>query len=124
MSYPKMTKQEAINTINTSFPSIWSKEDVLQLIERIEEVKESDKGFLDKEKLMDKIREAVDNAVSGMSNEDIVDMSECEFNIRNGNEIELESFGVNTNDIVDEVMREVEEAVDEYIEEITEVYGS
>ncbi len=119
-----MTKQEAINTINTSFPSIWSREDVLQLIERIEEVKESDKGFLDKEKLMDKIREAVDNAVSGMSNDDIVDSSECEFNIRNGNEIELESISVNTNDIVDEVMREVEEAVDEYIEEITEVYGS
>jgi hypothetical protein len=59
-----------------------------------------------------------------MSNNDIVDISSCEFEIRNGNEIEIESIGINTSDIVDNVMADVEEAVDEYIEEITEVYES
>ena len=116
-----MTKQQAIDTINASFPSIWSKDDVLQLINKIDE---GDKGFIDREKILEKIRESVDNAIGGMSNDDIVDCSECEFNIRNGNEIELESVSVNTSEIVDEVMKEVEDAIDEYIEEITEVYGS
>jgi hypothetical protein len=125
MNYPKMTKEEAINTINTSFPSIWSREDVLQLIERID-VPEQQKleGFVNKEKLMEKIREAVENGIDGMSNDDIVDISSCEFDVRNGNEIHIDSVGINTSDIADEVMREVEGAIDEYIEEITEVYGS
>ena len=120
-----MTKEEAINTINTSFPSIWSREDVLQLIERID-VPEQQKleGFVNKEKLMEKIREAVENGIDGMSNDDIVDISSCEFDVRNGNEIHIDSVGINTSDIADEVMREVEGAIDEYIEEITEVYGS
>jgi hypothetical protein len=120
-----MTKQEAINTINTSFPSIWSREDVLQLIDRID-VPEQQKleGFIDKEKMLEKIKDAVETAINGMNHDDIVDMSDCEFEIRNGNEIVLESFRVNTSDIVDNVMNDVEEAVDEYIEEITEVYGN
>lgn len=58
-----------------------------------------------------------------MSNDEIVDISSCEFEIRNGNEIEIESIGINTSDIVDSVMSDVTDAVDEYIEEITEVYG-
>jgi hypothetical protein len=125
MNYPKMTKEEAINTINTSFPSIWSREDVLQLIERID-VPEQQKieGFIDREKILEKIKDAVETAINGMNNDDIVDMSECEFDIRNGNEIVLDSFGVNTSDIVDNVMSDVEGAIDEYIEEITETYGS
>jgi hypothetical protein len=113
-----MTKQEALNTINASFPSIWSREDVLQLVNKI------DGGGFDTEKLLEKIRKAVENGIDGMSNDDIVDISSCEFDVRNGNEIHIDSVGINTSDIADEVMREVEEAVDEYIEEITEVYGS
>jgi hypothetical protein len=125
MNYPKMTKEEAINTINTSFPSIWSREDVLQLINRID-VPEQEKleGFINKEKMLEKIRNAVENAINGMSNDEIVDISSCEFEIRNGNEIEIDSIGINTSDIADNIMADVEEAVDEYIEEITEVYGS
>ena len=111
-----MTKQDAINTINASFPSIWSKDDVLQLINKIDE----GTGF-DKDKLMDKIHDAIGNAISGMSNDDILDTSDCEFNIRNGNEIEIESISVNTSEIIDEVSKEIAEAIDEFIEELEEV---
>ena len=117
-----MTKQEAINTINTSFPSIWSKDDVLQLINKIDDTKLE--GFVDKERMLEKIKDAVENAINGMSNDEIVDIGSCEFEIRNGNEICVESIGINTSDIVDSVMSDVESAVDEYIEDITEVYGS
>ena len=108
-----MTKQEAIATINASFPSIWSKDDVLQLINKIDE---GTAGF-DSDKLIDKIREAVDNAINNMSNDEIVDVSSTEFVIRNGNEIEVDSIGINTNDIVDNVMTDVVEAIEDYIEE-------
>ena len=108
-----MTKQEAINTINTSFPSIWSKDDVLQLINKIDEGTAS----FDTDNLIEKIRKAIENGIDGMSNDEIVDVSSCEFNIRNGNEIEIDSIGINTSDIVEAVMGDVVEAVEEYIEE-------
>jgi len=111
-----MTKQQAIDTINASFPSIWSKDDVLQLINKIDE----GEGSIDREKLLEKIKEAVESGIEGMSNDEIVDMSECEFDVRNGNEIVLDSFGINTSDIVDNVMSDVENAIDEYIEELNE----
>lgn len=114
-----MTKAQAIQQIETSFPSIWSREDVLSLVNQIDKLDYKDNGNVgfDKDKLIKKIREAVDNSISNMGNDEIVDMSDCEFNIRNGNEIEIDSFNVNTNDIVDNVMTDVEEAIDEYIEE-------
>jgi hypothetical protein len=119
-----MTKQEAINTINASFPSIWTKDDVLQLINKIDvnESKENKlEGFVDKDKITKKIREAVDNAISGMSTDEIVDVSSCEFEIRNGNEIQLDSIDINFSDIIDTVIADVEEAIDQYIEEMQEL---
>lgn len=111
-----MTKQQAIDTINASFPSIWSKDDVLQLINKIDEGTAS----FDKDKLMDKIHDAIENAINGMSNDEILDTSECEFEIRNGNEIVIDSIGVNTSDIVDAVSHDIAEAIDEFIEELEE----
>lgn len=108
-----MTKKEAIETINSSFPSIWSREDVLELINRIDE----GEGSFDKDKLVDRIKDAVDNAVNNMSNDEIVDISSCEFEIRNGNEIEIDSIGINTDEIIDNVMREVVEVIEQFVEE-------
>ena len=109
-----MTKQQAIDTINASFPSIWSKDDVLQLINKIDE----GEGTINTEKLLEKIRESVDNAINNMSNDEIVDVSSTEFEIRNGNEIEIDSIGINTSDIVDNVMDSVADAINDYIEEL------
>jgi len=112
-----MTKQEAINTINASFPSIWSKDDVLQLINKIDE----GTADFDKGKLLEKMREVVENAINNLSNDEIVDISSCEFEIRNGNEIEIDSIGINTDDIVNAVMDNVADAIDEFVEELEEV---
>jgi hypothetical protein len=111
-----MTKQEAIQTIETSFPSIWSKEDVIKLINKIDE----GTGF-DADNLIDKIKDAVENAINGMSNDEIVDTSNCEFEIRNGNEIQVDSVEVNTSDIVENVMKDIVAAIEEYIDELKEV---
>ena len=114
--------EQSINEVKKSFPSIFSKDDVINLLVELSETIEKDDdvsncGTFDKEVLMEKIKEGVENALENMSSKDFVDLSSCEFTIRNGNEIEIDDVGINTSDIVDEVMREVEEELDEMLEE-------
>lgn len=107
-----MTKQQAIKEVENSFPSIFTREDVITLLNKIE----GSEIEFDKEVLTEKLRSAVENALNNLSSDDIVDISSCEFVIRNGNEIDIDSIGINTDTIVDEVMRDIESEVDEYIE--------
>jgi hypothetical protein len=116
--------QGAITKVENAFPSIFTKDDVIILLRELSDAIENDDDddvangglIMDKEPLLEKIRGAVDNAINNMSNDDIVDTSDTEFNIRNGNEIEIDRIGINTSDIIDEVMREVEEVLDEVYE--------
>ena len=111
-----MTKQQAIEKVENSFPSIWSKDDVLSLLNQINEGTET----FDTDKLVEKIKDAVENAINGMSNDDIVDISSCDFVIRNGNEIEIDSIGINTSDIVNDVMVSVVDTIEEFMGELQE----
>lgn len=108
-----MTKNKAIETIENSFPSIWSKDDVLSLLNQIDE---SIADF-DKDELIKKIKSAVKESIEQMSDEDIVDEDTFEFSITRGNEIVVDSFSVKTSRIVENVVESVEEAINEYIEE-------
>jgi hypothetical protein len=114
--------QGAITKVENAFPSIFTKDDVIVLLGELSDAIENDDEvsngglIMDKEPLLDKIRKAVDSAINNMSNDEIVDTSSTDFNIRNGNEIEIESIGINTSEIIDEVMREVEEVLDEVYE--------
>lgn len=107
-----MTKKQAIEKVENSFPSIFTREDVITLLNQID----TNGVEFDKEGLITKLRDAVDNAVNNLRNDEIVDYSSCDFTIRNGNEIEVESIGINTDTIVDEVMKDIESEIDEYIE--------
>ena len=109
-----MTKQEAINQVTEAFPSIWSREDVLRVLNEIEDT--STKSF-DAEKLIEKIKDAVESVVERMNYDDIVDTSNCEFSIRHGNVIEIDDVSINKDDIIIEVMRDVSLAIDEFFEE-------
>jgi len=114
--------QGAITKVENAFPSIFTKDDVVILLSELSDAIENDDDvtngglIMDKETLLDKIRGAVDDAITNMSNDEIVDISSTEFNIRNGNEIEIESIGINTSDIINEVMLEVDEVLDEVYE--------
>ena len=103
-----MTKQEAIENVNSCIPSIWSREDVLVLLNGIDTSESINKYSLTK-----RIREVVDNAVGNMNSNDIVDFSSCEFSIRNSNEVDIDSIDVNTEFIVNQVMSEVEDVINE-----------
>lgn len=110
-----MTKQEAIKMVNESVPSIWSREDVLGLIEKIE----SGGGF-DTNDLIDKIRDSVNDAVEGMSTDDVVDTDNATYDIRSGNEVYVSDISIRHDNVVDEIMERVVDAVNDYVDELEE----
>jgi hypothetical protein len=109
-----MTKQEAINQVTEAFPSIWSREDVLRVLNEIDD--KSTKLF-DADRLIDKIKDSVESTIDRMNYDDIVDTSNCDFSIRNGNEIEIDEVSINKDDIVSEVIRDVVLIIEEFLEE-------
>lgn len=111
-----MTKEEAIEKVETSFPSIFTREDVITLINEIEP--NINKVEFEKEVLMSKLRAAVDDAVHNLSNDEIVDISSCDFSINNGNEIQIDSIGIEHSTIIDEIMRNIEGEVEEFIDNL------
>ena len=94
-----MTKQEAINRVNEGVGSIYTKEDVTNLINQIEETKtettDEPQGLrgdiirhLSKE-WENKGAEIITNLQAELSDNSIVQMDECEFSLEYGNKIEL-----------------------------------
>jgi hypothetical protein len=108
----KQTKDEAIDLVKNSFPTIFSKEDVLKVLESIEggemddDAKEKLKEEI-KEEIIDKIKDAVKDAVENCSYNDHIDSSDAEFSL-NGNEIQLDRVGMNENDIASEIIDNID----------------
>ena len=84
----KVTKENALASVRQSVSSIFSKEDVLYLINSIDDSK--------KVSVLD-IQRAIDNVVDNFerSPEDVVDYTNVEFGISYDNRIEVESVGLN-----------------------------
>ena len=86
----KVTKQNAIAQVQSSISSIFSKEDVLFLINSIEVGSSRKITVTDIERAIDSV---VDNFER--NTEDVVDYTNVEFNISYDNRIEVESVGLN-----------------------------
>ena len=90
----KVTKQNAIAQVQSSVSSIFSKEDVLFLINSIEVGSNKKVSVLD-------IQRAIDNVVDYVENNerDIVDLDSAEFEINYQNRIELTGVSFNTSEL-------------------------
>ena len=101
-----MKKQDVLNRVLNSESSIFSKDDVVRLIEMIE-----GEG---KTVTVTDIGAAIENVMDefGRRNNDVVDKSTAEFNL-NGNEIELED--------VDLDLDYIRETLEEYLMPLGEV---
>jgi len=94
-----MTKQEAINRVNEGAGSIYTKEDVTNLINQIEETKvettDEPQGLRGdiirylSEQWDDKGAEMFGTLQMELTSNSIVQMDECEFSLEYGNKIEL-----------------------------------
>jgi len=108
--------------VETSFPSIYSKQDVIHLLEefadtittyvfeQVEEKKSSNRISPEVlEALESALVEAINNKIERLDSEDVVDFSSAGFEINYGNTLELESIDY----VSDNITNEVEEAVGE-----------
>lgn len=118
--------ESAIANVQTAFPSIFSKEDVVSILEGLlaevdsEEETETVVGSgLNEDQISElilNIQEAVSRKINRMDTSDLVDTSTAEFNINYGNTLELESVDVNGDYVADEVNEVVDEEIRGYFE--------
>ena len=120
--------ESAIANVQTAFPSIFSKEDVVSILESLHaeieseeetEVVNSGLSADQIDELVEKIQEAISRKMDRMDTSDVVDTSTAEFNINYGNTLELESVDVNVDEIADEINSTVDDEVRSYFESLT-----
>jgi len=101
---------QAIEEVNNTLrPSIWSKNDVLNLLAEAnsravqEDSNASSAAPFDMEEFKDKLRERLERAFNNLNGSDVVDMSSATFEINGGNSISIEndSIDVNTSELLD-----------------------
>lgn len=108
-----MTKQEAINRVNEGIGSIYTKEDVTNLINQIEETKvettdepQGVRGDIIRylsEQWNDKGAEIFGELQMELTSNSIVQMDECEFSLEYGNKIELSDVSFDEYEIESKV---------------------
>ena len=92
----KLNLSEAKELIlNNNLGSIYSKEDVINLLNRIEEEKQvQEKPTFDLDDIKEKVMREIRNIISDCDTDDMVDKENVEFTICHGNRIELDNVDV------------------------------
>lgn len=101
-----MKKQEAIELVNKGIGSIYSKEDVINLINQIDDTQAETPSFDGQEIVKsvmdvwhDKVHDIFHDLASEINSNDIVDMNECEFYLEHDNRIVLNEVSFETYEI-------------------------
>jgi uncharacterized linocin/CFP29 family protein len=105
-----MKKAEVIKAVKSNISSIYTKDDVLALINSLED----SSPYVSQEKLNECIRKSIENTLGNMSCSDVVDCSTAEFDIQNGNEINLTHVDFDENNILNDIMNDLESEIDEF----------
>ena len=106
----KVSIDQAITNVNECMSSVFTKEDVVNLLRNLE-VKSNKLSKLD---LVDFVTSYVETQVEQLDAGDILDLSSAEFDL-NGNEITLESVDVDTRDLTRNILGEINESVDTFL---------
>jgi len=126
----KQTIENAIANVQTAFPSIFTKEDVVAILEGLHSNLDSEEEveapsikaalFTDDQltTLIDNVKEAVERMLNRMDSSDLVDTGSAEFEISYGNTLELSSVEVNVDNIADEVNSTIEDEIRDYFENL------
>ena len=93
--------QNAIKEVESSFPSIYSKEDVVKLLTEIDSRLEEESGTVDLEKFKDQFLETFARKLGVRNSDDLVDMNSAEFDISRGNVLELTDVSVDCDKIAE-----------------------
>jgi hypothetical protein len=109
----KQAIDNALNEVRNSFPSIYSKDDVISILEGLKE--SADRTFTPDTKKLKEVLEDVIQRASNNFDEDLI--SDVEFRIEYSNTIEIDSCSIDTNAISSTIYEAVEEAIDELFPE-------
>lgn len=102
------TIQEAISAVGSAYPSLFTKEDVIKLLNDIKIESSNSAGGFDIEELV----EAVDRTFTNYDTSDMVDNESVELSIDYNNRIVVEGINVDTDDLQDRVTDTVREFFD------------
>jgi len=107
----KVSIEQAVVKVNECMSSVFTKEDVLNLLQSIEMKKEN---LVTKEMLVEFVKEYITTQVEQLDARDFFDLSSAEFEL-NGNEITLENVDVDTRDFTRNILGDIDEAVDTFL---------
>jgi len=107
----KVSIEQAVVKVNECMSSVFTKEDVLNLLQSIEMKKEN---LVTKEMLVTFVTDYVETQVEQLDAGDILDLSSAEFDL-NGNEITLENVDIDTRDFTRNILGDIDESVDTFL---------
>jgi hypothetical protein len=120
-----MTKQEVIAKVQSSLGSLFTREDVIKCLNMVveEQPKVETKVSYPSKEWLDKIKNSILERVKDVdfNDSDMYDMTEFEFNVRYGNQIEVDSYEVDACSLKNYVENQIEEAFDELEDDIVEI---
>jgi hypothetical protein len=119
-----MTKQEVISQVQSSLGSMFTKDDVINCLNMVvEEPKVETKGSYPSKEWLDKIKNSILERVKDVdfNDSDMFEISEMEFDIKYGNQIEIDSYEVDACSLKTYVENEIEETFDSIEDDIIEI---
>jgi hypothetical protein len=116
-----MKKQNVLEVVQNSVSSIFTKDDVLKLIESIEQEQQTNQVYDLIKKLQD-LQENISYKFQNLCSDEVVDYDSVEFSIGYNNRIEVEDVSLNVDNLTDIVVDSFSCLIDELRElELNEV---
>ena len=120
----KQTIEQTVAAVKNAPGSMYTREDVISLLEKIEieQASEAKVGKLTTQQVSDLCKKVIDQInenADNLSTNDVVDLDSAEFEL-NGNEINLYSVDIDTNQIADSVVDGIGDVIEEFFEELNE----
>jgi hypothetical protein len=106
-----MTKVEMIKKVNESAGSLFTKQDVINLVNGLEV------SGINLETFKDRVLAIIDDADTDRIE---IDNNNCDFEIRNGNEICIENVSLDTDDYISDIKHDIEQLFESMQEEAEE----
>lgn len=114
--------QEAVASVQNAFPSIYTKDDVVKLLNSIQIEAPKGTAKIDKQIVKDLSEAIMDELRSNVGNlgcSEVCDLSSAEFELY-GNEIQLSSVDIDTDEITRNVVYGIADVIEDFFEELEE----
>jgi hypothetical protein len=124
--------KEAVASVENAYPSIFTKDDVIKLLNSINvelppliyiKPKQVPLTKEQIERLCEVVLQQIKENVEDLESDKVCDLSSAEFDL-NGSEISVSSIDIDTDKIEDGVVYNIESAIEVYFEELEELVPS